>query len=145
VRKIKGNKRAISPVFSTVILVLIVVVGMSAVFTFFVDYVSDYQAGRGSSVMELLEIEDVRFVGNDSMEVWLFNYGELDLKLDSVYVNRLNATLNYYSGDWSLNPNQHKKFTVTLYDVWLPDGSYILRFITERGTAVEREYTAPTI
>lgn len=144
-RKIKGNKRAISPVFSTVILVLIVVVGMSAVFTFFVDYVSDYQAGRGSSVMELLEIEDVRFVGNDSMEVWLFNYGDLDLKLDSVYVNRLNATLNYYSGDWSLNPDQHKKFVVTLYDVWIPDGSYILRFITERGTAVEREYTAPTI
>ena len=142
-RKIKGNKRAISPVFSTVILVLIVVVGMSAVFTLFVDYVSDYQAGRGSSVMELLEIEDVRFVGNDSMEVWLFNYGDLDLKLDSVYVNRLNATLNYYSGDWSLNPDQHKKFTVTLYDVWIPDGSYILRFITERGTAVEREYTAP--
>ena len=143
-RKFRRNRRAISPVFSTVLLVLIVVVGMSAVFSFFVDYVSDYQEGRGSSVMELLEIEDVRFVGNDSMEVWLFNYGELDLMLDSVYVNRLNATLNYYTGDWSLNPNQHKKFTVTLDYEWVPDAPYILRFITDRGRAVEREYTAPT-
>ncbi|MCK5628411.1 hypothetical protein KAI12_03005, partial [Candidatus Bathyarchaeota archaeon] len=53
------DKRAVSPVLGTVIMILIVVLGMSLVFGFFVDYVSDYQSGRGSSVMELVEIEDV--------------------------------------------------------------------------------------
>jgi flagellin-like protein len=90
-RKFRGSKRAISPVFSTVILVLIVVIGMSAVFSFFVGYVSDYQSGRGSAVMELLEIEDVFFNTTDhsSVDVWLYNYGEIEVELESVFVNWL--------------------------------------------------------
>jgi flagellin-like protein len=143
-RKFRRSRRAVSPVLSTVILVLIVVIGMSAVFAFFVDYVSDYQRGQGSSVMELLEIEDVRFVANDSVEVWLYNYGDIEMEVDAAYVDGLSVNLTYFHTDWSLEPYEHKRFTVTLVEDWQPDFSYIFKFVTERGSTVERSYFAPS-
>ena len=143
-RKIRCNRRAVSPVLSTVILVLIVVIGMSAVFAFFVDYVRDYQMGRGSAVKELMEIEDVFFADVDVVEVWLYNYGDIDLTVDAAYVNGLSVNLTYFYDDWTLNPYQHKRFNVTLNANWVPDLSYIFKFITARGTTVERAYFAPS-
>lgn len=144
-RKFRKNKRAVSPVLSTVMLVLIVVIGMSAIFAFFVDYVSTYQKGEGSAVLELLEIEDVQFIDNVTVYVWLYNYGEIDLEIDAVYVNGLNMTLTYFHTDWSLEPYDHKMFTVTLIEGWDPSrvGLYNFRFVTTRGSSVERGYYAP--
>ena len=146
--------RAVSPVLSTVILVLIVVLGMSLVFAFFVDYVSDYQRGRGGSVMELVEIEDVQFTGDDGVEVWLYNYGKIEFEVDAVYVNGLKMEEFNFTGKSSVElydsdedgsveviPSAHAKFNVTL-----SGGSsavaYVFRVVTERGSAVEREYPA---
>ena len=47
--------------FSTILLIVIVVIGMTVAFGFFVNYVRDYQTGSGSSVLEAAEIEDVWF------------------------------------------------------------------------------------
>jgi flagellin-like protein len=160
-RKFRGNKRAISPVFSTVLLVLIVVIGMSAVFSFFVGYVSDYQSGRGSSVMELLDIEDVFFNTTDtgSVDVWLYNYGEIEVELDSVFVNGLPVNFTFYPasagelGDFDGNGAvdiltfSHAKFKLSLGADWDADTKsvYVLRFVTKRGTIVEREYFEPEV
>ena len=144
-RKLRRSKRAVSPVLSTVILVLIVVIGMSFIFAFFVDYVRDYQEGRGSSVMELLEIEDVRFVANHTVEVWLYNYGEIDLEIDSVYVNGLSANISCYDNVWTLDPYQHKQFIVIFPYDWVSSLSYSFKFVTLRGSSVERSYYAPSV
>jgi len=140
-------------------LILIVVLGMSLVFGFFVDYVSDYQRGRGSSVMELVEIEDVYFIEGNRVEVWLYNYGKIEFKVSTVYVNGLllNMTEDFvFSNQSSLDdlyvdengfaevpPYVHAKFNVTLSQRWVFDTSYVFRFVTERGSAVEREYFSP--
>jgi len=144
-RKLRRSKRAVSPVLSTVILVLIVVIGMSFIFAFFVDYVRDYQQGRGSSVMELLEIEDVYFVANNTVEVWLYNYGEIDLEIDAVYVNGLSMNATTLYTDWILDPYDHEKFIVTLVYDWEPNSSYYFKFVTVRGSSVERSYYAPNV
>lgn len=144
-RKLRRSKRAVSPVLSTVILVLIVVIGMSFIFAFFVDYVRDYQEGRGSSVMELLEIEDVHFFANDSVEIWLYNYGEIDLEIDAVYVNGLSMNTTTLYTDWILNPYQHKQFIVSFPYDWVSDFSYSFKFVTVRGSSVERSYYAPSV
>ena len=162
-RRFGRDRRAVSVVLGTVIMVLIVVLGMSLVFAFFVDYVSDYQTGRGSSVMELVEIEDVYFRGVGGVEVWLYNYGKIEFEVDSVYVNGLlvnktdfnfcnvsylsgeKVVLDDVDGDGSVEviPYAHAKFNVTLSGGWVSDMSYVFRFVTERGSAVEREYFAP--
>lgn len=144
-RKFRRSRRAVSPVLSTVILVLIVVIGMSAVFAFFVDYVSNYQKGQGSAVMELVEIEDVYFVANNTAYVWLYNYGEIDLEIDAVYVNGLSMNATTLYTDWGLDPYEHKRFTVTLVYDWEPNLSYYFKFVTVRGSSVERSYYAPNV
>ena len=160
-RRLGGDRRAVSPVLGTVILVLIVVLGMSVVFAFFVDYVSDYQRGRGSSVMELVEIEDVYFkrLGEvDYVDVWLYNYGEIEVEVDAVYVDGLSVAnvsfLNVSSvslydsdGDGAVEviPSAHAKFNVTLASDWVSDEPYVFRFVTARGSAVEREYHSPKV
>lgn len=158
-RKFRGNKRAISPVFSTVILVLIVVIGMSAVFSFFVGYVSDYQSGRGSSVMELLDIEDVFFNSTDtsSVDVWLYNYGEIEVELDAVFVNGLPVNFTFYpasarelgdfDGDGAVDilTFSHVKYNLSLWLNWDAKPIHVFRFVTKRGTIVEREYFTPEV
>lgn len=152
-RSFRREKKGVSPVLGTVIMVLIVVIGMSAVFAFFVDYVGDYQQGQGSSVLEQLEIEDVFFVeSTNTSEVWLYNFGEIEFEVNAVYVNGLNATLEFMDvstkplndldGDYAVevSPFAHAKFSVTVADDWVPGATYVFRFITERGSAVEREY-----
>lgn len=144
-KRFGGDRRGVSPVLSTVILVLIVVLGMSVVFAFFVDYVSDYQRGRGSSVMELVEIEDVYFVGSDSVEVWLYNHGEIEVEVDAVYVDGLKMNISRFDDDFSLGLYEHKMFNVTLSGGWVSGESYVFKFVTERGSAVEREYRSPKV
>jgi flagellin-like protein len=147
-KRFGGDRRGVSPVLSTVILVLIVVLGMSVVFAFFVDYVSDYQRGRGSSVMELVEIEDVYFkrLGEvDYVDVWLYNYGEIEVEVDAVYVDGLKMNISRFDDDFSLGLYEHKMFNVTLSGGWVSGGSYVFRFVTARGSAVEREYHSPKV
>jgi len=145
-------------------LVLIVVIGMSAVFSFFVGYVSDYQSGRGSSVMELLDIEDVFFDPNHpnrtSVDVWLYNYGEIEVELDSVFVNGLPVNFTFYSasamelddfdGDGAVDilTFSHAKFNLSLWRSWDDDNAtslHVFRFVTKRGTIVERDYFSPEV
>jgi hypothetical protein len=126
-------------------MILIVVLGMSLVFGFFVDYVSDYQRGRGSSVMELVEIEDVYFIEDNRVEVWLYNYGKIEVEVDSVYVNGLSVNFNASDGSVEIIPYEHVKISVTLSDGWVSDVSYVFRVVTERGSAVERGYIAPRV
>lgn len=147
-RRFGGNRRAVSPVLGTVILVLLVVLGMSLVFAFFVDYVSDYQRGRGSSVMELVEIEDVYFRrvgGVDWVEVWLYNYGKIEVEVDSVYVNGLSVNFSASDGSVEVVPYEHVKFNVTLSGGWVSDSSYVFRIVTGRSSASEREYFSPKV
>lgn len=140
---------------------LIVVIGMSAVFSFFVGYVSDYQSGRGSSVMELLEIEDVFFNTSDpnrtSVDVWLYNYGEIEVELDSVFVNGLPVNFTFYSasarelGDFDgdgvvdILTFSHAKYNLSLWVDWDTKPILVFRFVTQRGTIVEREYFTPEV
>jgi flagellin-like protein len=140
-RSFRRGVRGVSPILGSVIMILIVVIAMGAVFAFFVDYVGDYQQGQGSAVMELVEIEDVFFNSTSgSADVWLYNYGEIEFRLDSVYVNGLNATL---SESVAVLPLEHAKFSVDVSGGWLPGASYVFRFVTERGSAVERAYVSP--
>ena len=57
-RRLLRNKRALSPVISTVLMILVVMIGMSVVFSSVVFYADSYRAGAGSAVLESLTVED---------------------------------------------------------------------------------------
>ena len=58
-RKLYRNKKGLSTVISTILMIMVVMVGMSLLFAYVAVYAQNYKAGIGSSVMESLTIEDI--------------------------------------------------------------------------------------
>jgi flagellin-like protein len=137
-RKLSRNRKAVSPVLSTILLILIVVSGMSVAFGYFVNFVRDYQAGRGGSVMELISIEDVWFKADRStIQIWLYNYGKIDANINTLYVDgHLVSFANF-----TISAGGHRNMSVS--SEWTPDTAYHLRLVTERGSVFEGQYVSP--
>ncbi len=51
-RKLSNNRKAVSPVIATVLMIMITMIGMTLLFAFVSVYSENYKAGVGSSVME---------------------------------------------------------------------------------------------
>jgi FlaG/FlaF family flagellin (archaellin) len=146
-RKLFRSRRAVSPVVSAVLMMLVVMIGMSFLFAFFVNYTVDFQTGSGSAVLESMVIEDVSFTGSNEAQVWVYNVGKVDFNITSVYVNDILIPLK----DWTLvqvtyrgadivplpdkiRDGAHAKITVgRSFD----SGHYVFKIVTERGTSVE--------
>jgi flagellin-like protein len=127
-RKFFRSRRAVSPVVSTVLMILVVIIGMSVLFAFFVNYTRDFQTGSGSAVLESLVIEDISNQG----EVWVYNVGKVNFTITSVYVNDEFAV----NPDLEVAPGQHGMITI-------PNFAYsrcIIKIVTARGSAFEGSY-----
>ena len=131
------NRKAFSPVISTVLMMLAVIIGMSLLFAFFVNYTKDFQLGSGSAVLESMTVEDVWFRDASTVEIWVYNLGKVDFNVRSVYINDLQA----FSGSVEVGVGAHGKVTVTSPPFSLTPGrAYQLRIVTERGSVVEGQY-----
>ena len=125
-------------------MLLIVVVGMSLVFAFFVNYVRDFQLGRGSSVLELAIIEDVWFRpkvipnGPGPVRFWIYNYGKIDIEISSMYVDGVPVIIP----KTQVEIGQHVQIDVLL--PWDYNEKFDIMMVTERGSVFEGEYSAPS-
>ncbi len=136
-RKLFSDKKGVSPVVSAVIMILIVMIGMSALFAFFVNYSRDFQMGSGSAVLESLTVEDLWFRNSSTVEIWVYNFGKVDVTITNVYVDS-NAVV-FTSNDLTIGVGEHGKFDVTSsFDSGV---SYRFKIVTERGTSFEGTYT----
>jgi flagellin-like protein len=127
-RKLLGNKRAVSPVVSTVLMILVVMVGMSVLFAFFVNYTRDFQTGSGSAVLESLVIEDIS-PGSEGAQVWVYNVGKVSFTINSVYVN--DQKTSFEPSSPGIAPGQHWMITIPASD------GDIIKIVTARGSAFE--------
>ena len=145
-KKLK-DRRGISPIFTTVTLILVVVLGMSTLFAFFIEYVKDFQLGQGSSILELIEIEDIWFKDNHLINVTVFNFGKVDVKITAIYIDGEPAVFFYNE-----NNTSHIEIRVGKLSsiVAQPPNSitnstkYNFKLVTERGSTFEGEYTSPS-
>jgi flagellin-like protein len=138
-RSLSRNGRAVSSVLGTILMILVVVVGMSMAFGYFVNFVKDYQTGRGASVMELVSIEDVWFKDGGNIAVWLYNYGKVDVKITTFYINGQLVS----SDSFAVPVGGHAQMDVQTSIEWLPGVAYHLKLVTERGSVFEGNYTQP--
>jgi flagellin-like protein len=137
-KRLSGNKNAVSPVLSTILMILIVVIGMSVAFGFFVNYVGEYQVGRGASVLELVSIEDVWFkAGRTTVEIWVYNYGKINIKISTLYID--GKSVNFTNLEVSVGAHQN----LVVQTDWNYDTAYHLKLVTERGSVFEGDYASP--
>jgi len=148
-RKMYRNRKGISPVISTILMIMIAIIGMSIVFAYVSVYTQNYQSGIGSSVMESLTIEDVCFNGTNTVvngvsfngTVAVYNSGLIAANVNSVYIDgnaaRINATDVYIPVG-----GQAVILVQGPYPHWNLGAPYNIKVTTMRGSSFEKTFTA---
>jgi flagellin-like protein len=152
-RKRFSERRAVSPVIATVLMILITMVGMTLLFAFVTSYSDSYKAGVGSSVLESLTTEDVWLSPNsgpgvhyytDMVNITVYNTGKIDSTINSIYVN---GTALAVKGLVNLNipvpVGAHVNITAQWYQPWVTGYTYTFKIETQRGSNFETNYAAP--
>ena len=159
-RKLYRNKSGLSTVISTILMIMVVMVGMSVIFSYVVFYSDSYKAGIGSSVLESLTIEDVWFnYSSSQIKVDVFNSGttanlgtNVNFQVANIYVD--GVALTNAQGDKSSNvgtisfneitvdAGQHVEFTGQSPQI-LTSGLHELKVVTERGSNFNTQFDVP--
>jgi flagellin-like protein len=91
-KRLFKNKKAVSPVIATVLMILVTMMGMTILFGFVTSYSQTYKEGAGSQVLELLTVEDIWITSSNTVQITIYNAGKIDSQITSVYVNGLALT-----------------------------------------------------
>jgi flagellin-like protein len=161
-KKLFRNKKAVSPVVATVLMILVTMVGMTLLFAFVNTYSDSYKAGAGSSVLESLTIEDVWLCPDSTsgynsynVNVTIYNAGKIDSTISSAYVDGLKLTPKGQSDNMNLNTpipvGKHVTLSLTWSHTdpdpqknrWISGQDYVFKISTLRGSNFERTITAP--
>jgi hypothetical protein len=136
-RRLAHNKRGISTVVSTLLMILVVMVGMGLLFAYLTTYVANYQAGSGSSVLESMMVEDVWFKNSNQVEIWVYNIGKVGFTITNIYVNGTPPvifTVNEDSGQSVIPVGGHADVLITLSQPWGNGVAYSFKIVTSRGS-----------
>ncbi len=130
-RKLMENKRAITPVLSSVLMMLIAVAGMSIAITATYVITTNYHDIMG----ERFIIEDVYFRTN-GISIYVRNTGKVAFRLVSVYVNNTAQSIT----PLNLEVGNHNWLNFTY--AWATGRVYFINVATIRGTQVADYYRA---
>jgi flagellin-like protein len=152
-KKLCRNRKAVSPVIATVLMIMVTMAGMAILFGFVISYSDAYKKGVGSSVMESLTIEDIWISPPSVPEVpdplhtvqlSIYNVGKVDSTITSAYVNGLaltkSGTLNLKE---SITIGQHINITLNWNQAFGHGQQYTFRISTLSGSNFDIAYTAP--
>jgi flagellin-like protein len=157
-RKHANNKRGISNIVATLLMILVVMVGMGLLFAYLTTYVANYQAGSGSSVFESMTVEDVWFKNPNQVEIWVYNVGEVGFTITNIYVNDTPplafnipqlegqgylTLVNSNSGPPVVLSGWHADILITLSEQWGNGNNYSFKIVTSRGSAFSESARAP--
>jgi hypothetical protein len=150
-RKLYRNKKGLSTVISTILMILVVMAGMSILFGYVAVYADNYKAGIGSSVMESLTIEDICLNSTGSAltytnqsTLWVFNSGQIDSKITAIYINGVAVTNgSTISFNIPASIGAHVPINVQASSTWVSGNTYDFKVSTLRGSNFEESIVAP--
>jgi FlaG/FlaF family flagellin (archaellin) len=134
-KRILRNRKAVSTVVGTILMILVVMTGMSILFGALIVYSDNFHSGSGSSVLESLTIEDMQF-SPTQVQISIYNTGKVNFTVTSVYINGILAgqSQTYLP----LNEGGHGVISVT--GAFVQGASYSFKIVTSRGTGFEGIY-----
>jgi hypothetical protein len=128
------DKRAITPVLSNLLLMVVAVAAMAIATTS--TYVVTTNLRENMS--ERLLVEDVWFNSTNSIMVYLRNIGKGAIDVSRVYIN---GTPQLFSSPFHLEIDAHGWLNVSYS--WISDGVYYVDIVTTRGNHAGGYYKAP--
>jgi flagellin-like protein len=151
-KRLYKNKKAVSPVIATVLMILVTMAGMTILFAFVFSYSESYKAGIGSSVMESLTVEDIWLLNttssyNNTVLISLYNVGRVDSVVSSIYVNGLALTVAHQSPNFNFDVavkiGEHKAVLAYWNQDWISFQKYNFKISTKIGSTFNVDYEAP--
>jgi hypothetical protein len=153
-RKLYRNKKGLSTVISTILMIMVVMVGMSVAFAYVAVYAQNYKAGIGSSVLESMTIEDVWITGQHTVQLTVYNTGtktnlgtdaNVDLTVATIYVNgsaltNPSSTMNF---NQLIPAGNHVEIVGQWSEAFQSGNTYDFKIVTIRGSNFEVQYKAP--
>jgi len=133
VSKLLWDRRAITPVLSNILLMLIAVAGMSIAITATYIITGNLHDTMGERVI----VEDVWFKTGE-IDIYIRNTGKMPVKIVAVYVNHTSQSFT----SLELGVGDHGWLYVTYG--WSTNSVYHINVVTTRGTQVADWYRSPT-
>lgn len=128
------NRRAITPVLSSILMMLIAVVGMSIALT--ATYV--ITENLRDNLRERFIAEDVWFTSDGKIAAYLRNTGKVSITIVAVYVNHTSQSFT----PLTLEIGEHSWLNLTY--TWSANKVYYINIVSSRGTQVADYYRSPT-
>ena len=129
------DKRAITPVLSSLLLTVIAVAGMSIATS--ATYV--ITANLRETMSERVAAEDVWFnPATNTIDVYLRNVGKVNIHVQSVYVNHTSQPFNT-----PFNLELNEDGWLTIFYTWTSGNLYYIDIVTNRGTHIASYNRAP--
>ena len=132
-RRLLWDKRAISPVLSNILLMLIAVAGMSIAIT--ATYI--ITGNLHDTIGERFIVEDVWFRTGE-IDIYIRNVGKMPIQVVAVYVNHIAEPFT----PLELGLGSHGWLNVTYS--WSSNTAYFVSVVTTRGTQFADWYRSPT-
>jgi hypothetical protein len=132
-RKFLRDKRAITPVLSSLLLTVIAVTAMAIATSATYVITTNLRENMGERII----VEDVWFNGA-VVNVYVHNIGKVAIQVSAVYVNH---TSQPFDSPFRLELNGHDWLIITYS--WNSGDLYYIDITTIRGTHVASYYTAP--
>ena len=132
-RNILQNRRGITPVFSSLLLMVIAVAAMSIAITATYVITDNLHDTMG----ERFIVENVWFTSG-KISIYLRNVGKVSIKIAAVYVNRASQSFT----SLELEEDKHNWLNITYS--WNSDSVLHINIVSSRGTKVVDYYTSPS-
>jgi len=127
------NKRGLTPVLSTLLLMVIAVAAMSIAIT--ATYV--ITGNLHDKMGERFIVEDAWFRTGNEISFYLRNVGKVSIRIAAVYVNHTSQSFTPFE----LEVDDHGWLNVTYS--WGSDSVYHVNIVTGKGTKVVEYYESP--
>jgi hypothetical protein len=135
IRRFLRDKRAITPVLSSLLLTVIAVAAMSIATS--ATYV--ITTNLRETMSERVIVEDVWFNSTaHTIDVYAHNVGKVSIQVSAVYVNHVGQLFN---SPFRLGLNEHGWLSVAYS--WNSGDVYYIDILTSRGTHIASYYKAP--
>ncbi len=129
------DKRAITPVLSNLLLMVVAVAAMAFATT--ATYV--ITGNLRENMSERVIVEDLWFNNStNSIDVYLRNVGKVAIHVSTVYINHTSQSFN---SPFNLEIGAHGWLSISYS--WISDSVYYVDIVTNRGTHIGGYYKSP--
>jgi len=139
----KRDSKGVSEIVATVLMIMIVTAIGFAIFLYGMGFFTATSSARDTvtqtgiaTLRERFIIVDVTMVNNSHISIWVYNYGETNVAVSSVYLNAIQLTI--MASDTAVYPGALRQINATMGVV--QPGAQMVRIVSALGNYYENYY-----